>query len=145
MNEQALALVDRTELLKDEKADRAELNALAGGKYSYTTYALMLVDALNIKVNASIDVTNDPDSTKNGSYNYDGSVFTKSEYDPLTQSMEYSDELHQEALNTVNHLGTFPDIENSEFDYAIADAVGNVALGIKKTVTSVSQMLRLKI
>lgn len=132
MNEQALALVDRTELLKDEKADRAELNALAGGKYSYTTYALMLVDALNIKVNASIDVTNDPDSTKNGSYNYDGSVFTKSEYDPLTQSMEYSDELHQEALNTVNHLGTFPDIENSEFDYAIADAVGNVALGIKK-------------
>lgn len=66
---------------------------------SYTTYALMDADKVNIPANTSVTVANDTDATKNGMYAYNGTVFTKSAYDPLTQSVSYTDNLIYTALN----------------------------------------------
>lgn len=63
---------------------QAQVNSIGGGKKAYTTYALMDADRENIAANSSIDVVNDPDPLKNGTYGYDGAEFTKSIYDPLT-------------------------------------------------------------
>lgn len=60
------------------------INSLGGGKKAYTTYALMVADKNNIAANSSIDVTNDTDPLKNGTYSYDGAVFAKSIYDVET-------------------------------------------------------------
>lgn len=51
---------------------------------AYTTYVAMDADKVNIPANTSVTVTNDTDTTKNGMYAYDGTVFTKSVYDPVT-------------------------------------------------------------
>lgn len=51
---------------------------------AYTTEALMIADKANIPANTSVDVTNDPTSSKNGTYAYNGTTFTKSVYDPVS-------------------------------------------------------------
>jgi len=51
---------------------------------AYVTEAAMIADKVNIPANTSVTVTNDPTSTKNGMYAYDGVKFTKSEYDPVS-------------------------------------------------------------
>lgn len=61
-----------------------QIASVAGGKKAYTTYALMVADKNNIAANSSIDVTNDTDPLKNGTYSYDGAVFAKSIYDVET-------------------------------------------------------------
>lgn len=58
---------------------------------AYLTEAAMIADKANIPANTSVDVTNDATSTKNGTYAYNGTVFTKSAYDPLTQAKSYAD------------------------------------------------------
>lgn len=50
-------------------------------KKAYKTYAAMDADKVNIPANSSVDVTNDPDESKNGAYIYDGMAFTRSQYD----------------------------------------------------------------
>lgn len=50
-------------------------------KKAYKTYAAMDADKVNIPANSSVDVTNDLDESKNGAYIYDGSAFTRSQYD----------------------------------------------------------------
>ena len=50
-------------------------------KKAYKTYAAMDADKVNIPANSSVDVTNDPDESKNGAYIYDGVAFTRSQYD----------------------------------------------------------------
>lgn len=68
-----------------------QVNSIGGGKFAYTTYAEMVAaanlpagDPLKLPEKSSVDVINNTDDpTKNGTYGYDGSVFTKSPYDPL--------------------------------------------------------------
>lgn len=81
--------------------------SIAGGKKAYTTYAAMeaaaalpVGDPLKLPVNSSVDVTNDTDTTKNGMYAYDGTAFTKSAYDPLTQAKTYTDTAKSSAIST---------------------------------------------
>lgn len=69
------------------------INSLGGGKKAFTTYAKMEAaaalpdeDPLKLPANSSIDVTNDTDPLKNGTYSYDGAVFAKSDYDPVSIS-----------------------------------------------------------
>lgn len=50
-------------------------------KKAYKTYTAMDADKVNIPANSSVDVTNDPDESKNGAYIYDGAAFTRSQYD----------------------------------------------------------------
>ena len=92
MNEQATSLVARTELLMQEKASNADLNAVGTGNRAYKTYADMDADRANIPVNSKVTVTNDSLVSNNGDWQWDGTEFTKSIYDPLTQAKVYTDE-----------------------------------------------------
>ena len=96
---------------------QGQINSVGGGKFAYTTYAKMVAaaalpaeDPLKIPPNASIDVTNDTDTTKNGTYSYDGSVFTKSPYDPLALSKSYTDSKTKNLNSSVDtNLMNFTD------------------------------------
>lgn len=80
---------------KEETYNKAEvdasLNSIAGGHKAYQT----LVDAQaaqgTLPANSIIEVTNDPTSSNNGTYQWNGTTLTKSSYDPLTQSKSYTD------------------------------------------------------
>lgn len=70
---------------------QGQIDGIGGGKKAYTTYdkmiaaaALPVGDPLKLPANSSVDVTNDSDGSKNGSYAYDGTIFTKAAYDPMT-------------------------------------------------------------
>lgn len=106
-SQRAYAAEQNLELLIQEEKNRAEnvegellsqINSIGGGTFGYTSYAAMVADAANIPANSAIIVGGDPDSSKDGTYTYSGSVFTKSPYDPLTQSKVYTD------LKTRNNL-----------------------------------------
>lgn len=73
---------DITSLEVKDASLQNQINSVGGGKKAYTTEALMIADKANIAANSSVDVTNDPTASKNGTYAYDGTVFTKSAYDP---------------------------------------------------------------
>lgn len=57
---------------------------------AYKTYAEMDADKANISAKSKVTVTNDTTASNNGDWQWDGAVFTKSSYDPLQQSKEYT-------------------------------------------------------
>ena len=63
--------------------------AYVGGRKAYTTLALAQADQVNLPANSAIEVTND--GANNGTYQWNGTTLTKSAYDPLRQSKEYTD------------------------------------------------------
>ncbi|MGS0705061.1 pyocin knob domain-containing protein [Acinetobacter sp. ANC 3781] len=71
---------------------QTQVNSIGVGNKSYTTYALMDAAKATIPANSKVTVTNDPDSAKNGDWQYNGSSFSKSIYDPLQQAKNYVDE-----------------------------------------------------
>jgi len=71
---------------------------------AYTTYAAMDADKVNIPANTSVTVTNDTGTAKNGLYAYDGTAFTKSAYDPLTQGKAYTDTNKADTLLRVQNV-----------------------------------------
>lgn len=94
MNEHAQQLANRLEFLKLLKADIAyvdnKVSGVSGGHAgSFLTYALMDAAKATLPANCSAKVSNDPDNNKNGEYTWNGSIFTKSAYDPLTQAINY--------------------------------------------------------
>lgn len=96
----------KSELETKDASLQSQINSVGGGKFAYTTYAKMAAaaalpaeDPLKLPANSSIDVTNDTDTSKNGTYAYDGGVFTKSPYDPYSMSKVYADTAVQ-ALDT---------------------------------------------
>ena len=77
-----------------DSALQGQIDALGGGSsFAYTTYALMTADSANIPANSIVSVTNDTTSSNNGEYQFDGTSFTKSAYDPLAIAKAYSDTL----------------------------------------------------
>ncbi|MEN8320235.1 hypothetical protein [Acinetobacter junii] len=94
MNEQAQQLANRTEFLKLFKADIEyvdfKVSGVSGGHAgSFLTYAAMDAAKATLPNNCSVKVSNDPDNNKNGEYTWNGTIFTKSAYDPLAQAIAY--------------------------------------------------------
>lgn len=58
---------------------------------AYLTYAAMTADAANLTENTKVTVTNDSTASNNGDWQWDGTTFTKSTYDPLQQSKTYTE------------------------------------------------------
>ncbi|SEO56142.1 GDSL-type esterase/lipase family protein [Acinetobacter sp. yr461] len=82
--------------LAAEAAIQAQQNANGVGNRAYKTYALMDADKANIPNNSKVTVTNDATSSNNGDWQFStdgGGTFTKSIFDPLTQSKNYADGL----------------------------------------------------
>ncbi len=89
---------------KANKADvDAALAAYASGRKAYTTLALAQADQANLPANTAIEVTND--GANNGTYQWDGTTLTKSDYDPLTQAKNYAD-LNKIDFRNINHTNT---------------------------------------
>ncbi|MFW2042656.1 SGNH/GDSL hydrolase family protein [Acinetobacter sp. ULE_I001] len=114
-----------------EQALQSQLNANGIGNRAYLTYVAMNSDASNIPANSKATVTNDLDQIKNGDYQYDGSVFTKSSYDPVAQAKSYAD---------ANKL----DLTNIQVEYIEGNKVGAKTLtyanwGIDASLTVVNQ------
>lgn len=80
---------------KSETYSKVEVDSVIGvvgvGNKAYKTYAEMDADKANITANSKVTVTNDPTSSNNGDWQWNGTVFTKSIYDPLNQSKSYTD------------------------------------------------------
>lgn len=86
MNEQATALVARTELLKEEKADRSDI---IQGQYSFTTVASF--DAVKSTIPLNSVVIIDEVGPNQGTNTWNGTTLQKSNYDPLIQAKTYVD------------------------------------------------------
>ncbi len=63
--------------------------AYVGGRKAYTTLALAQAAQASLPANTAVEVTNDGES--NGTYQWNGTTLTKSDYDPLTQAKNYAD------------------------------------------------------
>lgn len=76
--------------LKANQADvDASITAIAGGHKAYQTLAAAQAAQSSLPANTAIEVTND--GANNGTYQWNGTSLTKSNYDPLTQAAIYTD------------------------------------------------------
>ena len=73
--------------------------AYVGGRKGYTTLAQAQADQANLAANTVVEVTND--GANNGTYQWNGTTLTKSNYDPLTQANTYTD---TKTLGVNTHL-----------------------------------------
>lgn len=71
----------------------SQVNAVGVGNKAYKTYALMDADKASIPAKSKVTVTNDATVSNNGDWQWDGVVFTKSTYDPITQAKVHTDAL----------------------------------------------------
>lgn len=95
MNEQATALVARTELLMQEKADTSDI---IQGQYSFSTLAEFDSKKATIPENSVVII--DEVGDNQGTNTWNGATLTKSAYDPLTQGKGYTDALRAEVFST---------------------------------------------
>lgn len=86
---------------KSETYNRTEVDttfsAYVGGRKAFTTLALAQSATGSLSANTAIEVTNDPTSTNNGTYQWNGTTLTKSAYDPLTQAKAYVADFKDDA------------------------------------------------
>ncbi|VXA58276.1 hypothetical protein ACI8B_60118 [Acinetobacter proteolyticus] len=75
---------ETTRAVNAEHQLQEQINANGIGNRAYLTYSAMVADKLNIPAKSKVTVTNDPDTTKNGDYQYDGTNFTKTGFDPYS-------------------------------------------------------------
>ena len=135
----------KADYLKSNVALQEQINSIGGGKFAYETYTQMIAasllplgDPLKIPANSSIDVVNDtPD--KIGTYSYDGVLFTKSIYDPLSLAKADTTTKVKEAYSMTDRavkdekvssaISKLPD--DSEWAFALQSDQG--VLGLKKS------------
>lgn len=124
-----------------EQALQAQINTIAVGNKAYKTYAEMDADKANIPANSKVTVTNDPDSTKDGDWQWDGTNFTKSNYDPITQAKNYADLKDNDVRDFASKAGDIGNkfqlrdlmLNNSDLTYPIViDNENGVILGLNK-------------
>lgn len=60
--------------------------AYVGGRKAYRTLALAVAAQATLPANTVVEVTNDPTSSNNGTYQWNSTTLTKSAYDPLAQA-----------------------------------------------------------
>ncbi|RKG50855.1 SGNH/GDSL hydrolase family protein [Acinetobacter cumulans] len=78
--------------------------AYVGGRKGFTTLELAQAAQSTLPANTVVDVTNDPDPAKNGTYQWNGTTLTKSAYDPLAQAKEYTDTYALDLSESVQNL-----------------------------------------
>lgn len=91
MNEQAKALLARTEYLNQEKASKSEI---VQGHYEFNTYAEFNAIKSTLPLNCTVIINEMPTGTQTwgqGTNRWNGTSLTKSPHDPLTQAKVYTD------------------------------------------------------
>lgn len=83
-----------------EQVLQDQVNAVGVGNKAYLTYALMDADKANIPAKSKVTVTNDDIDSNNGDWQWDGTTFTKSAFDPVEQAKNYTvQEINQRIEN----------------------------------------------
>ena len=108
---------------------------------AYKTYASMVADKDNIPANSNVVVNNDPDKSKNAFYTYDGTTFTKGDFDPqvvlttidtrLNQAVESASDYFQSQVATT--VDTAIDNSTVAYNQAIEVTKGQWADTISAT------------
>ena len=113
--------------------------AYVGGRKAYTTLALAQAAQSSLPANTAIEVTNDPTTSNNGTYQWNGTTLTKSVYDPLTQAKNYTDGLTERTKEYVKDAVLVPvkdavlvPVNSTNFSYAVTDKNGRVLSAIYK-------------
>ena len=119
---------------KANKADvDAALAAYVGGRKAYTTLALAQAAQSSLPANTAIEVTND--GANNGTYQWNGTTLTKSNYDPLTQAKNYTDVSVEPIVKLINKDNSEPlemAVDELGLLYRYTDSRGNVFYSGKK-------------
>ncbi|WP_202741477.1 SGNH/GDSL hydrolase family protein [Acinetobacter sp. 'aerobic (ED)'] len=97
-------LAEKNRAIAAESVLDGKINANGVGNRAYKTYAEMDADKANIPPKSKVTVTNDPTVANNGDWQWDGVVFTKSTYDPLTQANNYTNAYVAQKLPVVKAL-----------------------------------------
>ena len=120
MNEQAKALLARTEYLNQEKASKFEIMQ---GHYEFNTYAEFNAIKSTLPLNCTVIINEMPTGTQTwgqGTNRWNGTTLTKSAYDPLTQSQKYTaDSL--EKYSEINSLLTHATKQENTLFYNSGD------------------------
>lgn len=143
----------KAEWLNSIKGDKG--NDGRDGSYvqkAYKTYAGMVADKDSIPTNTNVVVNNDPDKDKNAYYTYDGTEFTKSDFDPqgilttvdvrLNQAVESaSDYFQSQVADTIatsidNSTVAYTDAINTTKAQVVADAMAATESALDTAVTS---------
>lgn len=106
-----------------------QISAIGVGNRSYKTYAEMDADKVNIPSKSKVTVTNDPTSSNNGDWQWDGSIFTKSIYDPLNQAINYTDQ----KVTTINNSVDLKKSDDPTIVPLLVDAAGYALAYYDKT------------
>ncbi|GEM_PF-3338420 len=73
--------------------------SFTGGHKGYTTLALAQAAQGTLPANTIVEVTNDPTSSNNGTYQWNGTTLTKSAYDPTALAKTYTDNKVEGAID----------------------------------------------
>ncbi|MEB7642633.1 SGNH/GDSL hydrolase family protein [Acinetobacter pittii] len=84
MNEQAKALVERTNFLKENSATKEDLATVAGGNYGFNTLAEFETFKSSIPANSTVTIAQA--GPYQGENIWNGTTLTKSPYDPVSQA-----------------------------------------------------------
>lgn len=109
---------------RDESYSRAQVDALtaaiAGGHKAYQTLAAAQAAQATLPLNSIVEVTND--GANNGTYQWNGTTLTKSDYDQVQQS-----KLNAASLSLIGNYLT----ESAKRDFAILSETSNKYLAVK--------------
>lgn len=131
------ALLDFLKKLAEDVA------ASQGGVYSFKTISDFEANKATVPENSVVKITTGDEA---GEYNWDGTTLSKSEYDPIAQSKDYSDQLFNKLKNLLNFINVNQhDLNSGEKIYfSIQDKVTKALFSIgSKTINWGLSELRL--
>ncbi|MBF4456783.1 SGNH/GDSL hydrolase family protein [Acinetobacter sp. SK-43] len=126
LNEQAIALADRTEFLNQEKASKSEI---VQGVFEFGTYAEFNAVKVTLPLNCSI-VINEENNTGTGSWGignnrWNGSILQKSQFDPYEKSVSFSNSNAMFKQKTYAVAADFNDLTSYGFHSFLNGTVWN--------------------
>lgn len=141
MNEQAKALLARTEYLNQEKASKFEI---VQGHYEFNTYAEFNAIKSTLPLNCTVIINEMPTGTQTwgqGTNRWNGTTLTKSAYDPLTQAkLEVARLTQKVTLSYPTLAAANADIANISPD-AVVSVYNDNEYGLFKRVWTDSTVL----
>lgn len=141
MNEQAKALLARTEYLNQEKASKFEI---VQGHYEFNTYAEFNAIKSTLPLNCTVIINEMPTGTQTwgqGTNRWNGTTLTKSAYDPLTQAkLEVARLAQKVTLSYPTLAAANADIANISPD-AVVSIYNDNEYGLFKRVWTYSTIL----
>lgn len=128
MNEQAKALADRTEFLKEHSATKDDLANVAGGNYGFNTLAEFETIKDSIPANCVVNIAEA--GAYQGDNIWDGTKLTKSPYDPLQIA---KNDATEKATNAEKNSKSYTD-DSINIPVQITQLLADKSAGIEQLI-----------